>query len=173
MQKVNPIHLLCLCGFLAVLSQPSVAAEASGETVADNITLGQLEAIQSRNFLLEQQVQTARLTKQLRESETQNLGGQVANPQVQMPFIPGSPVPGAHMSSGQQTESLQVTKRMLEPVRLQEIYGKGAQLRARIFLPQGGVTEVVNGDLLPGSKLRVISISATSVGLSDGSELSF
>jgi len=56
---------------------------------------------------------------------------------------------------------------------LQEIYGRGTQLRARILLPQGGVTEVATGDQIPGTKLRVTAVTAAVVKLSDGTELSF
>jgi len=77
MQKVNPIGLFCMLSFMTVFSQYSFAAEGSSPIASENVTIGQLEAIQSRNFLLEQQVQTARLTRQLRESETQNSVNQI------------------------------------------------------------------------------------------------
>jgi len=77
------------------------------------------------------------------------------------------------MQTGQQAEAVQAEKKLSGNVRLQEIYGKGSQLRARLLLPQGGVTEVVAGDQIPGSKLRVASVSSTSVKLNDGTELSF
>lgn len=177
MQKVNPKNLLCVISILAVFSQYSFAAEgtveAAGTSTSENVTIGQLEAIQSRNFLLELQLQAARLTKQLRESETQSISSPIAISQPQVPFIPAPAGVAGSVTSSQSAGASQVTPRIADSVRLQEIYGKGTHLRARIILPQGGVTEVVNGDQIPSSKLRVTAISATAVKLSDGSELSF
>lgn len=172
MQRINPIGLFCMLSFMTLFSQHSLAAGGTSPIASDNVTIGQLEAIQSRNFLLEQQVQTARLTRQLRESETLNSASQVTAPPV-VPFIPASPMSGSGVQMGQQAEAAQAEKKLSGTVRLQEIYGKGSQLRARLLLPQGGVTEVVAGDQIPGSKLRVTSVSSTSVKLNDGTELSF
>ena len=66
-----------------------------------------------------------------------------------------------------------VTSKRAGSVRLQEIYGRGSQLRARIVLPDGGVTEVVKGDQIPGTTKRVTEVTSTLVRLSDDSELSF
>ncbi|MFW5391525.1 type IV pilus biogenesis protein PilP [Yersinia sp. 2544 StPb PI] len=147
----------------------SLQSQAS-DSLADvnNVTIGQLEAIQSRNFLLEQQVQTARLTRQLRESQSESLVSQAAS--SALPFIPsGQPAMGA----GQPAVSAAPPKSVTGAVRLQEIYGRGTQLHARIVLPQGGITEVSVGDQLPGSKLTVKSVTLNAVKLSDGAELSF
>lgn len=56
---------------------------------------------------------------------------------------------------------------------MQEIYGRGTQLRACIVLPDGGVTEIVKGDQIPGTPKRVKEVTATVVRLSDNSDLSF
>ncbi|MMZ45354.1 Type IV pilus biogenesis [compost metagenome] len=170
MHNVNPACRLWLLGILAAFSQQSLATESPVTADADNVTIGQLEAIQSRNFLLEQQVQTARLTRQLRESESETQASQVASAPAPLPFIPsGIPSTGeAH-----QTANVPVTKRDSVPVRLQEIYGRGTQLHARLLLPQGGITEVSAGDPLPGGKLTVKSVTLNAVKLSDGTELSF
>lgn len=164
MHNVNPISRCWLFCIIAVFSQQSLATEIPVSTDAENVTIGQLEAIQSRNFLLEQQVQTARLTRQLRESQTENPVSPTVNPPVVMPFIPGAE---------QQAAGVPVSRNVTGTVRLQEIYGRGSQLRARIVLSQGGVTEVSAGDPLPGSKLTVKSITLNAVKLSDGAELSF
>ncbi len=173
MHNVNPACRLWLLGILAAFSQQSLATESPVTADADNVTIGQLEAIQSRNFLLEQQVQTARLTRQLRESESEIQMSQVspvANAPAALPFIPsGLPTAGAE----QQAIRAPSEKSVPVPLRLQEIYGRGTQLRARIVLPQGGVTEVSPGDQLPGSKLTVKSVTLNAVKLSDGTELSF
>jgi len=173
MHNVNPASRLWLLGIFAAFSQPCLAAESPTSADAGNVTIGQLEAIQSRNFLLEQQVQTARLTRQLRESESEvqmSQASQVANAAAPLPFIPSNPYP---LGAGQAAANAGTPKSVTGAVRLQEIYGRGVQLRARIVLPQGGVTEVSPGDQLPGSKLTVKSVTLNAVKLSDGTELSF
>lgn len=164
MHNVNLISRFWLFCIIAVFSQQSLATDSPVTPVAENVTIGQLEAIQSRNFLLEQQVQTARLTRQLRESESESPVSQPVNPPAAMPFIPGAE---------QQAASGLVPRSVTGAVRLQEIYGRGEHLRARVVLSQGGVTEVSAGDQVPGSKLTVKSITLNAVKLSDGTELSF
>ncbi len=173
MHNVNAARLLWLLGVTAVFSQQSLAAEVPISTGTDNVTtgnvtIGQLEAIQSRNFLLEQQVQTARLKRQLRESESS--ASETAASTTPLPFIPSRP---AGATSDPMPNSPGAQKQASSPVRLQEIYGRGAQLRARLLLAQGGVTEVVAGDQIPGSQVRVTAVTPAAVKLSDGSELSF
>jgi len=113
-------------------------------------------------------VQTAKLKRQLRESE--NDAGVIDSP-TPLPFIPANPAGEA--PAKRTPASSVVEKAASSAVRLQEIYGRGTQLRARILLPQGGVTEVTTGDQIPGTKLRVTAVTATVVKLSDGTELSF
>ncbi|WP_291971319.1 type IV pilus biogenesis protein PilP [Candidatus Symbiopectobacterium sp.] len=120
------------------------------------------------NLLLEQQVQTARLQQQLRQSLSDDSGTSgIATPVFRTPnsvgAIPPPSVPGSAAS----------TLGRAERVRLQEIYGRAGELRARITLPSGGVTEVHKGDVIPGTKLTVTTITADVVRLSDGSELTF
>lgn len=164
MQKNN---LFCRGLSLTVISclfwQTAARAEVS---VVDNVTIGQLEATQARNLLLEQQVQTARLQQQLRQSQSMD-----SNPPTTMsgPVFTSSPVtaraevPASNLQTGTQSDR----------VRLQEIYGRTGELRARIALPRGGSTEVHKGDLIPGSKLTVTVVTPDVVRLSDGSELTF
>lgn len=125
MHNVKPASRLWLLGIFAVFSLPCLAAESPVSADTGNVTIGQLEAIQSRNFLLEQQVQTARLTRQLRESESEiqmSQASPVANSPAPLPFIPsGSPTAGAE----QQATRAPSEKSVPAPVRLQEIYVKG------------------------------------------------
>ena len=168
MRNVNAVRLLWLLSVTAVFSQPVWAADVPISTGSDNVTIGQLEAIQSRNFLLEQQVQTARLKRQLRESESP--ASEIAATTTPLPFIPSRP---AGATPGSVSTTTGTPSKASSTVRLQEIYGRGTQLRARILLSQGGVTEVVAGDQIPGSQLHVTSVTSAAVKLSDGSELSF
>ncbi|AUH01900.1 type IV pilus biogenesis protein PilP [Prodigiosinella confusarubida] len=170
MHNVNSACRLWLLGILAVFSQQSLAEDRPASADADNVTIGQLEAIQSRNFLLEQQVQTARLKRQLRESQSESQVSQAANVPASLPFMPSNPL---SMNVGQSAAGATSSKRVMGAIRLQEIYGRGTQLHARIVLPQGGITEVSAGDLLPGSKLSVTSVTLNAVKLSDGTALSF
>jgi type IV pilus biogenesis protein PilP len=171
MHNANPVRLLWLLCFTAAISHSCLAAGDPFSAGDDNVTIGQLEAIQARNFLLEQQVQTAKLKRQLRESENDAGGLNSPNSPTPMPFIPANPA--GEMPAKRAADSSAGEKTASGAVRLQEIYGRGTQLRARILLPQGGVTEVTTGDQIPGTKLRVSAVTAAVVKLSDGSELSF
>lgn len=153
-----------LCSLALLFCGASVAA--GNDT--DSVTIGQLEAAQARNLLLEQQVQTARLQQQLRQTLSEDIGGSgIATPVFRAPANvgPGLPQPGAGVAASSVSKT--------ERVRLQEIYGRAGELRARITLPLGGVTEVHKGDVIPGTKLTVTTITADVVRLSDGSELTF
>jgi|GEM_PF-911596 type IV pilus biogenesis protein PilP len=169
MHNASPVRLLWLLCFTAAMSHSCLAAGDPFSAGDDNVTIGQLEAIQARNFLLEQQVQTAKLKRQLRESE--NDAGIIDSP-TPLPFIPANH-PAGEAPAKRTPASSVAEKTASSAVRLQEIYGRGTQLRARILLPQGGVTEVATGDQIPGTKLRVTAVTAAVVKLSDGTELSF
>ncbi|WOY03080.1 MULTISPECIES: type IV pilus biogenesis protein PilP [Dickeya] len=169
MRKNNPIWPGgCLALFLFTGSAPVWAMDDGS-----NVTMGELETAQARNMLLEQQVQTARLQRQLRESQTDAATAMTSIPSIpstsplSMPVSP-SMTPSSPLSIAQEKAGIEPST-----VKLQEIYGRGNQLRARILLPRGGVTEVAVGDPIPGTKTHVQSITATAVKLSDGSELSF
>ncbi|AYC17856.1 hypothetical protein DZA65_00951 [Dickeya dianthicola] len=166
MRKNNPIWPgRCLALFLFTGSVPVWAMDEVG-----NVTMGELETAQARNMLLEQQVQTARLQRQLRESQT-DAAATTAMTSMPSPLsMPVSPsmTPSSPLSTAQEKAGTESST-----VKLQEIYGRGNQLRARILLPRGGVTEVAAGDPIPGMNTRVQSVTATAVRLSDGSELSF
>ncbi|MBK0096634.1 type IV pilus biogenesis protein PilP [Erwinia sp. S63] len=152
---------------LAVLLSGTALSALASDPLPPNVTLGELEAAQARNLILEQKVQTARLEQQLRESQSsqgtdRNYLANVTQPAMPLMTQPGSSQPVST-----------VTSKRSGSVRLQEIYGRGSQLRARIVLPDGGVTEVVKGDQIPGTAKRVTEVTSTLVRLSDDSELSF
>ncbi|MFV8761216.1 type IV pilus biogenesis protein PilP [Yersinia enterocolitica] len=156
MHKNNPICLL----LPLVIGGGSVKA-TSGQTlaktaVASNVTVGQLESIQQKNMLLEAQLHTARLQRQLRENgqETRPVDGNVMSPWQANPPIAASSPRGATL-------------------QLEEIYGRGHVLLARLRLTAGGVVEVRQGDRLPGSSLKVTAITDSVVKLSDGTVMSF
>lgn len=171
MQKNNAIRWLLPCALtLLALTGHACADEpvTVRQVIPDNVTSGELELAQARNMVLEQQVQTARLKQQLRQAESStelNVGTEgtpagyprtstVAAPQVQAGDTPSF-------------------SRMPVRARLREIYGKPGDLRARVSLPDGGVTEVKRGDAIPGMKGTVTSVTAEAVRLSDGSSLTF
>lgn len=164
MHKINPICLL----LPLVLWAGSVSAagdQPSAKTTdISSMTVSQLESIQQRNMLLEAQVQTARLKRQLRENE-QIILPTDGNLTSTMPFTTGlenMPETGP-VASGSKKATLQ----------LEEIYGRGHPLRARFRLVTGGVVEVTQGDILPGSSLKITAITASVVKLSDGTVMSF
>ncbi|MGX5056777.1 type IV pilus biogenesis protein PilP [Enterobacter asburiae] len=143
-------------------------ATTLSETLPTNVTQGELETAQARILILEQQVQTARLEQQLRESQSGQRSDRNYLATATQPAMPAMVQP----DPTQQNETAGTEKRA-GTVRLQEIYGRGNQLRARIVLPDGGVTEVVKGDQIPGTAKRVTEVTSTLVRLSDNSELSF
>lgn len=150
--------------FLSVLFSGRVLTV---DALPPNVTIGELEAAQARNLILEQKVQTARLQQQLRESEFPQSPNRNYLANSLQPSAPLMALPTTAHASDTSADKLR------DSVRLQEIYGRGTQLRARIVLPDGGVTEVVKGDQIPGTSKRVIEVTATVVRLSDNSDLSF
>lgn len=165
MRRINPAGTGLL---LSALFCGQAVATVTSDALPPNVTLGELEAAQARNLILEQKVQTARLEQQLRESQS---GQSTDRNYLSTAAQPAMPLM-AHPAPSQQTASA-VGEKRTGGVRLQEIYGRGSQLRARIVLPDGGVTEVAKGDQLPGTSKRVTEVTSTIVRLSDNSELSF
>ncbi|CCG85955.1 type IV pilus biogenesis protein PilP [Erwinia piriflorinigrans] len=165
MRRINPAGI---CLFLCILPGGPLLAAGTSDNLSPHVTIGELEAAQARNLILEQKVQTARLKQQLRESESSQSAGQNYLAAAQQPATPTITQP----SASRQPDNV-ASDRQRDGVRLQEIYGRGTQLRARILLPNGGVTEVVKGDVIPGTSKRVIGVTATVVRLSDNTELSF
>ena len=165
MRRINPARTGLLLSVL--LSGPALSA-TTGDVLPPNVTLGELEAAQARNLILEQKVQTARLEQQLRESQS---GQSTDRNYLATSLQPSAPLMTQPVPS--QPAATSDTEKRAGSVRLQEIYGRGTQLRARIMLPDGGVTEVVKGDQIPGTSKRVTEVTSTLVRLSDNSELSF
>ncbi|STB73356.1 type IV pilus biogenesis protein PilP [Citrobacter koseri] len=171
MQKNNALRWLLPCGItLLALTSQAYADESMtiNRVIPENVVSGELELAQARNMVLEQQVQTARLQQQLRQAQA---------PAETKSWAEGAPAgyPRASVVEAPQTQAPAVSSvsRAPERVRLQEIYGKPGSLLARITLPGGGVTEVKKGDVIPGMKGTVASISGESVRLSDGRDLTF
>ena len=164
MRRTNPPPSGLL---LSVLLCGPVLAATTGDALPPNVTLGELEAAQARNLILEQKVQTARLEQQLRESQS---GQSTDRNYLATSLQPSAPVMTQPVQSAQTAAT---SEKRAGSVRLQAIYGRDKQLRARIVLPDGGVTEVVKGDQIPGTSKRVTEVTSTLVRLSDNSELSF
>lgn len=164
MRRINPAGTGLLLAVLLCGTLPAVA----GDALPPNVTLGELEAAQARNLILEQKVQTARLEQQLRESQS---GQSTDRNYLATSLQPSAPL--MTQPAPPPTTATSATEKRAGGVRLQEIYGRGTQLRARIVLPDGGVTEVAKGDQIPGTSKRVTEVTSTLVRLSDDSELSF
>lgn len=169
MPKNNALRWLLPCGLTLLMMTGQANADESmtiNRVIPENVVSGELELAQARNIVLEQQVQTARLQQQLRQAQA---------PAETKSWTEGAPAgyPPTSVVVAPQTPGASSVSRAPERVRLQEIYGKPGSLRARITLPGGGVTEVKKGDVIPGMKGTVVSISGESVRLSDGSDLTF
>lgn len=166
MRRSNPAGT---CLFLSALLFGQSQQAIASDSLLPNVTIGELEAAQARNLILEQKVQTARLQQQLRESESSNRTDQnypATSSQHAVPMV-------IQPSEANKTNAAGSIVQRRDGVRLQEIYGRGTQLRARILLPNGGVTEVTKDDQIPGTPIHVTEVTATIVRLSDNSELSF
>ncbi|HBP4890423.1 TPA: type IV pilus biogenesis protein PilP [Pseudomonas aeruginosa] len=118
----------------------------SGETILPAYTLQQLEQLQAETVLLEAQAAKAKAQAALDEAPGKAGGG---DGQVMGSVAGAAPValPGL--------------------AYVQEIYGSGAHLKARILLPTGRTVELLPGDSLPGSELRVTAITPRSVRVAD------
>jgi type IV pilus biogenesis protein PilP len=162
-----------LCGLTMVLAGQVCAAQDSttapatdASAAADSLTILQFEDVIQDNLLLEQQVQRARLQRQLQENSGASESAVTAVPAPvygTAPGMPGQPV--VQESKPAQTVPYRP--------RLQDIWGRPGDLRARVRLPHGGIVEVRKGDRLPGEKQTVSAITPDVVRLSDGSELTF
>ncbi|QEM89817.1 type IV pilus biogenesis protein PilP [Kosakonia radicincitans] len=165
MRRINSAGWLLM---LFALLLGDARATTVSDTLPTNVTQGELETAQARILILEQKVQTARLEQQLRESQS---GQSTDRNYLATSLQPSAPLMTQPVPS--QTAATSGTEKRAGSVRLQEIYGRGTQLRARIVLPDGGVTEVAKGDQIPGTAKRVTEVTSTLVRLSDNSELSF
>ncbi|MFJ5317553.1 type IV pilus biogenesis protein PilP [Pectobacterium versatile] len=161
----NSLALLCLMVAASVYAESEIA---TGETESSNslVTVGQLEDVQARNLLLAAQVESAKLQRMLKESQSPlPLVVPPGTTPYQVPITPMAMA--ATMPAGQST-----TEKTSKPVLL-ETYGDGKTMFARVRLASGNVIEMAKGDRLPGTTSSISAITDSSVTLSDGSQLSF
>lgn len=150
-----------LCGYVPVYalpnehlpSEPTRMAEKS-VTQTDNrkdFTLSRLEKIQAETLLVEAQVARAKALKALKES--------------------GSADSIAQVSDSMAMNVSQTTGQRGALPHIREIYGAGSQLIARLVLNDGSQAELTAGQQIPGTQLKILSISAREVRVSapDGS----
>ncbi|EAW8382030.1 type IV pilus biogenesis protein PilP [Salmonella enterica] len=123
------------------------------------VTIGELEAQQNRNILLQAKVQGAQLQKQLEESDV-NLSSET---------VSGFSGVTASLPSSEQPTS----KNRKELPVIVEINGKDKRLHAVLRMADGRQTSVTTGSQLPGTSVTVKSISLSGVALSDGTTLTF
>lgn len=114
---------------------------------SDENTLRHLEKIQTETVILEAQISLAKAKKEL---EASGNGREIQSRQV--------------MSS---TISTLLPKPHTLP-RIQEIYGTGKQLFVRLLLADNSLTELTRGQSIPGTDLKITSISAREVRVSNG-----
>ncbi|UUE35823.1 type IV pilus biogenesis protein PilP [Pectobacterium aroidearum] len=163
----NSLALLCLMVAASVYAESEIA---TGETESSNslVTVGQLEDVQARNLLLAAQVESAKLQRMLKESQSPLPLPLVLPPGTTPYQVPIAPMAATMpIPTGQST-----TEKTSKPVLL-ETYGDGKTMFARIRLASGNVIEMAKGDRLPGTTSSISAITDSSVTLSDGSQLSF
>ena len=119
------------------------------------VTIGELEAQQNRNILLQAKVQGAQLQKQLEESDV-NLSSETGVT-ASLPSVSEQPT----------------SKNRKELPVIMEINGKDKRLHAVLRMADGRQTSVTTGSQLPGTSVTVKSISLSGVTLSDGTTLTF
>lgn len=122
------------------------------------VTIGELEAQQNRNILLQAKVQGAQLQKQLEESDVTSSSETVSG---------FSGVTASLPSVSEQPTS----KNRKELPVIMEINGKDKRLNAVLRMADGRQTSVTTGSQLPGTSVTVKSISLSGVTLSDGTTL--
>ncbi|EAO5493988.1 type IV pilus biogenesis protein PilP [Salmonella enterica subsp. enterica] len=148
----------------------SMSAVDNSEVVpvnpGDGVTGGQLEELQAKNLLLEAQVQAARLQKELKTAETSVPAGSTSSAGVPMTGLP------ADMNMPPVQAAPAVT-RAPGRIAVLEVSGRGKNLQATLIFPDGQRSVVQAGSALPGSTLKVKSISLSAVTLSDGRQLTF
>ena len=137
MRKIN-----ALWGVL-VLTASAMAADM------DNGTLGQLEVIQQQNILLTSKAETARLQKQIRDSEgdgvTSSGSGGDNLPSVSMPSPTADGLPT--------TDS---------------IVGRNGTLLATLQLANGSRVDVKAGEKIAGTQWSVARITLNGVWINNG-----
>ncbi|MEQ0866964.1 type IV pilus biogenesis protein PilP [Pseudomonas aeruginosa] len=122
-------------------------AAPRGETILPAYTLQQLEQLQAETVLLEAQAAKAKAQAALVEAPGKAGGGE-----GQVMGVVAGTAPTVARSG---------------LAYVQEIYGSGARLKARILLPTGRAVELLPGDPLPGTDLTVTAITPRSVRVAD------
>jgi type IV pilus biogenesis protein PilP len=150
-----------LCGYVPVYAlphefPPSGPTRMAEKTViqADNgkdFTLRRLEKIQAETLLVEAQVARAKALQSLKDS--------------------GSSDSIAQVSDGMEINVSKATGQRGALPLIREIYGAGTRLVARLVLNDGSQAELTAGQQIPGTQLKISSISAREVRVSapDGS----
>ncbi|KOY63020.1 hypothetical protein AM629_05555 [Photorhabdus heterorhabditis] len=118
--------------------------------VMTNYTLHQLEQIQAETVILEAQAARARAQKELAENVSENITTTMSS------------VTDSEMHSS-------VMPRMQQLPHIQEIYGTGNRLIARLGLPDGSWVEATTGQFIPGTAYKIKAITALEVRVSNGS----
>jgi type IV pilus biogenesis protein PilP len=127
----------------------------SADTTMDegrDFTLRRLESIQAETVIVEAQVIRAKALKLLEES---------GNTSVPESFSGTAAVSVNTTSAASPTPT---TSRRLPQIN--EIYGAGNRLIARLALNDGSYTELTEGQHIPGTQLKVAGISAREVKVS-------
>ncbi|WP_051690845.1 type IV pilus biogenesis protein PilP [Photorhabdus australis] len=153
----NSKYLSLIVVLISSTCLPAKASTTGNETtqeakppVMTNYTLHQLEQIQAETVILEAQAARARAQKELAENVSENVT-------TTMPSITGSEI---HSS---------VMPRIQQLPHIQEIYGTGNRLIARLGLPDGSWVEATTGQLIPGTEYKIKTITALEVRVSNGS----
>lgn len=113
------------------------------------ITLSSLERIQTETVIIEAQVARANALKSLEDSGS---SGKIQD------VTTGIPAAGVNVSQAQEKTT---------PLpQIKEIYGAGSRLIARLVLDDGSYAELTAGQQVPGTTLKITSISAREVRVS-------
>lgn len=159
-QRNNARLSVALLSLMIAASLPAKASESASAPGPAVATMGELEALQTRNILLQAKVQEAQLERQLKENRTSSTAADIP--------APGNGI-GYTALPPQSAQAAPVNNR---PVVL-EINGRDKNLRATLQLPSGQMLVVAPGNRIPGMENTVRSITLAGVTLSDGSLLAF
>ncbi|BBI93033.1 type IV pilus biogenesis protein PilP [Serratia symbiotica] len=116
--------------------------------VMEEYTLQRLEQIQAETVLLEAKAARARIQRELEES---GIDARTAN----------LPLTGRELAILPRAGSLP---------SVEEIYGSGKQLMARLVLSDGKRAELRQGEQIPGTRFLIETISAREVRVADGND---
>lgn len=132
----------------AYAEKPPLLPLPSQPPVMEEDTLQRLEQIQADTVLLEAKAARARIQREL---EDRGMDTRTAH----------LPLNGREIAILQRASGLP---------SVEEIYGRGQQLMARLVLSDGQRAELMQGEPIPGTRFWVESISAREVRVADGHE---